>query len=142
MIKKSCAVIAIISTFLLASCSYKEENAQITTMNMQRQENMAMALSSAKTSEAVVAMSILFAIGAGQQKLFQPQSALDYIHGAFPYVSLILPILSRGSGGDTRSVQSGRDIYINATNNHDSISSGVQDYFVTGPVYSNDLSEE
>jgi len=108
----------LIFILLLTSCSQKDVNSRIALQNQQSQQYMVKALSEAKTSEAVVAISILFAVGAGQQKFYRNDTVLDYINGLAPWVSMGLSAYGQHKSGSrsSQAISAGRDVILNSPN--------------------------
>ena len=133
--------------FIMGGCAKSQEgvNHLIAEQNKATQMHMTTALANARTSEAVVAMSILFAVNAGQQKFYRDDTALDYFRAFTPWVSLLLPLAyTSHNNNDSRAMSAGRDIYINSSNQHDAWSSATQNLFTTDHsiLYSTDVMEE
>jgi len=119
----------LIPILLLVGCSQKDVNSRIALQNQQSQQYMVKALSEAKTSEAVVAISILFAVGAGQQKFYRNDTVLDYINGLAPWLSMGLSAYGQHKSGSrsSQAMSAGRDIIFQSPDTDTSIgfSSGL-----------------
>ena len=107
--------------FIIGGCAKSQQgvNYLIAEQNRETQMHMATSLANAKTSEAVVAMSILFAVGAGQQKFYRDDTALDYVRALSPWFNLLIPFAygsSNNSKGGASSITAGGDVWVNSTN--------------------------
>lgn len=112
MIRLGCGILVL---FFLVGCSHKATNEMILANNGLAIQNIAQALSEAETPEAVVAMSILFATGAGQQKIVRGETALDYINGIVPLANVLAPYIKSNSRKSQDAVAAGRDVYISSS---------------------------
>lgn len=145
--KKIVWLMIIVLAVALTGCAadIKKHNDMVQQANRDRQEHMATALSNAKTSEAVVAMSILFAVGAGQQTFVKPDTPLDYMRASLPIANLFMqgfqlyktadkaqPTYNLEGAGNTMYVTNEKNSRNTSTLNRDSFNTHSEDFWQAG----------
>lgn len=112
------AVLLLMSLMTLLSvtgCSYKETNEMIATANTEKFIAFSTAMNSATTEGARIAISMAYAGQLGDQKLFKPQSALEYMRASVPWARLMIDFWGDYGNEENQgysNLGAGRDIYI------------------------------
>jgi hypothetical protein len=103
----------------VSGCSFKEFNAQVERQNHDRFLAFSQGMAMQTTEGGRLALSLMYATGAGQQALVRPETARDYIGPINALVAPWIPLIwHHGSDDDTsQAITAGRDVYLQATNN-------------------------
>ena len=103
---------------LVSGCGFKEYNSMVARQNALMVQAFGHAMAEQTSESGRLAVALMFATGAGRQKLAKPETAATYI----PMISTVaLPwanLFWHRSDDDTNTNYSaGGDIYVQATNN-------------------------
>lgn len=110
----------VVTLLVLTGCQYKELNQSILDANRSAKVEFAAGMKACGDNAACqVGVAAAYFSGAGQQAIVKPESALDYMKGAYPLLDLLVrwDQYGEGSGGVTfKNVTFGRDAVISGFN--------------------------
>lgn len=95
-----------VGMLFLTGCSYTELNRAIMASNERREINFGKALAECKGEQGcLVGVSLAYGSNIGQQKLFKPETPLDYITAVTPLAMMLGQWYLGSSGGGGVSVK-------------------------------------